>query len=165
MSVSNPFEQINERLDQIQKSLIAWFSKQENREKQPDRTYSADFLTLPEVAIILKKPIGTVRGYIHSRGLPAKRLGKPYLVRKDDFTEWHSKWQGVHNRDTMAIRKILQQDWQLKPSDNSNSYLQYRLGTDGSIYEFMQKGRFYSLQKSEVLKLNNIDDFDDNNTS
>lgn len=65
----------------------------------------------------------------------------------------------------MAIRKILQRDWQLKPSDNSNSYLQYRLGTDGSIYEFQQKGRFYSLQKNEVLKLNNIDDFDDNNTS
>lgn len=101
MSVNNPFEQINERLDQIQKSLIAWFSKQENREKQPDRTYSADFLTLPEVAIILKKPIGTVRAYIHSRGLPAKRLGKPYLVRKDDFTEWLSEWQATETQNDL----------------------------------------------------------------
>lgn len=95
MSADNPFEQINERLDQIQKYLIAWFSKQENNDRQPDRTYSDDFLTLPEVAIILKKPIGTVRGYIHSRGLPAKRLGKPYLVRKDDFTQWLSEWQSA----------------------------------------------------------------------
>ncbi|HMR85226.1 MAG TPA: hypothetical protein PKE30_18910 [Niabella sp.] len=81
-----------------------------------------------------------------------------------DMQDWLQK-KSIHNRDTMAIRKILQRDWQLKPADNSNSYLQYRLGTDGSIYEFQQKGRFYSLQKSEVLKLNNIDDFDDNNTS
>ncbi len=101
MSVNNPFEQINERLDQIQKSLIAWFSKQESNKNQQERTYSADFLTLPEVAIILKKPIGTVRGYIHSRGLPARRLGKPYLVRKDDFTEWLSEWQAAETQTAL----------------------------------------------------------------
>lgn len=94
MSVVNPFDQINEKLDQIQKCMIAWFSKQESPTKpQSDRTYSEDFLTLPEVAAILKKPIGTIRRYVHFRGLPAKRLGKPYLIKKQDLAAWLENWQ------------------------------------------------------------------------
>jgi excisionase family DNA binding protein len=94
MSVVNPFDQINEKLDQIQKCMIAWFSKQENIvQPQSDRTYSEDFLTLPEVAAILKKPIGTIRRYVHFRGLPAKRLGKPYLIKKQDLAVWLENWQ------------------------------------------------------------------------
>lgn len=81
-----------------------------------------------------------------------------------DLQDWLQK-KGVHSRDAAVIRKILQQEWKLKPSENSNSYLQYRLGSDGSIYEFMQKGRFYSIKKTEILKLNNLDDFDDKDTS
>ncbi|WP_346239618.1 helix-turn-helix domain-containing protein [Niabella insulamsoli] len=98
MSVINPFDDINDKLDQIQKSLIAWFSRQEDQAKnQQPRTYSEDFLTLPEVAVILKKPIGTIRRYVHYRGLPAKRLGKPYLVKRQDLKTWLEKWQAEEN--------------------------------------------------------------------
>ncbi|MDH7464136.1 DUF5906 domain-containing protein [Chitinophagaceae bacterium 26-R-25] len=79
-----------------------------------------------------------------------------------DMQDWLQK-KGIHHRDIASIRKILQQEWKLKPADNSNSYLQYRFGSDGIIYEFMQKGRFYAIENKQVLKLNNPDDFDDNN--
>lgn len=81
-----------------------------------------------------------------------------------DMQDWLQK-KGFVQRDITAIRKILQSEWKLQPAGNSNSYLQYRLGTDGNIYEFMQKGRFYTIEKNAVLKLNNLDDFDDSNTT
>jgi hypothetical protein len=39
------------------------------------------------------------------------------------------------------------------PSVNSNAYTQYRLGSDGSIYEYNYKGRYYKLSQKEVLDL------------
>jgi len=33
------------------------------------------------------------------------------------------------------------------------------------IYEFNQKGRYYTLSKKEVLTLNNLDDFDEKSIS
>jgi len=32
------------------------------------------------------------------------------------------------------------------------------------VYEFNQKGRFYSLSHAEVLKLNSLDELDEKNT-
>ena len=55
---------------------------------------------------------------------------------------------------------MLQNTWQLKPTGNSLTYLQYRFGSDGNIYEFTIKGRFYTLSKEKVYSLNNLDDFD-----
>ncbi|MDQ2719708.1 MAG: DUF5906 domain-containing protein [Bacteroidota bacterium] len=78
-----------------------------------------------------------------------------------DMQDWLQR-KGFSNRDFTAIRKVLQGEWKLKPSDNSNAYLQYKIGTDGMIYEYNQKGRFYTIKKNEVLKLNYIDDFDEN---
>lgn len=78
-----------------------------------------------------------------------------------DMQDWLQR-KGFSNRDVNAIRKVLQGEWKLKPSDNSNAYLQYKIGTDGMIYEYNQKGRFYTIKKNEVLKLNYIDDFDEN---
>jgi len=42
-----------------------------------------------------------------------------------------------------------------------NAYMQYRLGSDGSIYEYNYKGRYYKISKNEVLNLYYSDDFDD----
>lgn len=81
-----------------------------------------------------------------------------------DMQEWLQR-KGFFNRDLSAIRKVLQDEWKIKPSSNSNSYLQYRLATDGNIYESNQKGRFYNIPKNEILKQNNLDDFDENSIS
>jgi hypothetical protein len=56
---------------------------------------------------------------------------------------------------------VLQDEWKLEPSANSNSYQQYRITPDGTIHEFTQKGRYYKLSANEIIKLNNPDDFDD----
>jgi len=81
-----------------------------------------------------------------------------------DVQDWLVK-RGWRGQDSAAIRRLLQDGWKLQPSPNSNAYLQYRIGTDGVIYEFNQKGRFYTLSKKEVLTLNNLDDFDEKSIS
>jgi len=81
-----------------------------------------------------------------------------------DVQDWLVK-KGWRGQDSAAIRRLLQDGWKLQPSPNSNAYLQYRIGTDGVIYEFNQKGRFYTLSKIEVLTLNNLDDFDEKSIS
>jgi hypothetical protein len=78
-----------------------------------------------------------------------------------DMQDWLIR-KGIRGYDSVSIRRVLQTDWKLQPSANSNSYQQYRLAVDGSIHESTQKGRFYKLSEKEVLRLNNLDDFDDN---
>ena len=81
-----------------------------------------------------------------------------------DVQDWLLK-KGWRAQDGAAIRRLLQYNWKLQPSPNSNAYLQYRIGLDGVIYEYNQKGRFYTLSKKEILTLNNIDDFDEKKIS
>jgi hypothetical protein len=78
-----------------------------------------------------------------------------------DMQDWLQR-KGINNREANFIKRVLQDEWKLKPSNNSNSYQQFRLGGDGTISEYTQKGRYYTIKKKEVLKHNNIDDFDDN---
>jgi hypothetical protein len=73
-----------------------------------------------------------------------------------DIQEWLQK-KGFKGYDSSSIKRVLQNIWKLKPSENSRIYLQYRLGSDGGIHEYQIKGRFYRLSENEVLKLNNLD--------
>lgn len=77
-----------------------------------------------------------------------------------DMQDW-LKLKCFRGNDSNSIRRILQENWNLKPSSNSNSYLQYRMSTDGSLYEYVHKGRFFRLSKKMVWNLNTFDDFDD----
>jgi hypothetical protein len=70
-----------------------------------------------------------------------------------DVQDWLNR-KGFRNHDTAAIRRVLQNVWNLKPASNSNAYSQYRLASDGSIYEAAQKGRYYTLDAETILKLN-----------
>jgi hypothetical protein len=70
-----------------------------------------------------------------------------------DIQDWLNK-KGFRNMDTTSIRRILQNKWNLKPSSNSNSYTQYRIGGDGRIFPTLQKGRYYSLDVNTVMNLN-----------
>ncbi len=64
-----------------------------------------------------------------------------------------------------VLEKCCRTTWKLAPSENSNAYTQYRLGRDGSIYEYNYKGRYYKLSKNEILNLYYSDDFDDKSVS
>ena len=79
-----------------------------------------------------------------------------------DMQEWLQR-KLFNNRDLAAIRKVLQDEWKLKPSSNSNSYNQYRIGFDGTISKYNHKGRFYTIEIRDILKHNNIDDLDEKN--
>lgn len=81
-----------------------------------------------------------------------------------DMQDWLSK-KGFRGYETNPIKRVLQNVWNLKPTDNSLAYLQYKLGADGMVYEYNQKGRFYKVILKEVLRLNNIDDFDEKSIS
>jgi hypothetical protein len=78
-----------------------------------------------------------------------------------DMQAWLQK-KGFRNYDSNSIKSVLQDGWKLKPVSNSLTYLQYRLGGDGNIYESQQKGRFYTMTKKRVLDLNNFDELDEN---
>jgi hypothetical protein len=81
-----------------------------------------------------------------------------------DMQEWLQK-KGFRGYDSNSIKKVLQDTWGLAPSENSNAYTQYRLGSDGSIYEYHYKGRYYKLSQKEVLNLHYSDDFDEKSIS
>ncbi|MEO5996576.1 MAG: hypothetical protein ABIN89_07600 [Chitinophagaceae bacterium] len=74
-----------------------------------------------------------------------------------DMQDWLLR-KGFRGHDSVSIRRVLQNDWNLLPSANANSYQQYRIAVDGRIHESTRKGRFYKLTEKEVLKLNNLDD-------
>jgi Family of unknown function (DUF5906) len=77
-----------------------------------------------------------------------------------DIQDWLVK-KGFRNHDTTSVRSVLQNTWQLKPEANSLTYLQFKLGTDGILYEFNNTGRFYTVSEKDVLKLNNLDEPDE----
>jgi hypothetical protein len=81
-----------------------------------------------------------------------------------DMQDWLQK-KGFRGYDSNSIKKVLQDTWRHTPSENSNAYTQYRLGSDGSIYEYNYKGRYYTLSQKEVLNLHFFDDFDDRSIS
>jgi len=70
-----------------------------------------------------------------------------------DVQDWMIR-KGIRNQDTTAIRRILQNVWNLKPAPNSNAYTQYKFSTENNIYEAPSKGRFYTMSLEMILKLN-----------
>lgn len=77
-----------------------------------------------------------------------------------DIRDWLNR-KGVGRYDSQKIRTVLQEEWKLQPESNSNSYQQYRMALDGSLYEYTYKGRFYTLEYNAALKLQNPDETDE----
>lgn len=61
-----------------------------------------------------------------------------------DAVNWLSA-RGLKNVSSVQIKHLLQNDWELKPVSNSNSYTQYILLPDGRVSETKNKGRFYQI--------------------
>ena len=87
MQTSNPFELIISRLDQLQVTVNSLADT--NHKQVPPEIFNPErLLDLPEAAQILRKPVGTVRHYIHSRNLPAMKVGKSYLIKLQALQDW-----------------------------------------------------------------------------
>jgi CRISPR/Cas system CSM-associated protein Csm2 small subunit len=58
--------------------------------------------------------------------------------------------------DLTQLRRLLKRDWKLINQDNSNSYQKIVIWTDGDINLLDAKGRYFTVQKSFLVK--NFDD-------
>ncbi|HEU0227754.1 MAG TPA: helix-turn-helix domain-containing protein [Arachidicoccus soli] len=93
MQTSNPFELILDKLERLQTTVDIMSINAAVKKKQPVPLDPNRIIDLPEAAKILCKPVGTVRGYIHSRSLPAKLVGKSYLIKYSELMQWFETFQ------------------------------------------------------------------------
>jgi excisionase family DNA binding protein len=87
MQTNNPFELILSKLDTLQ-TTVEGLAENMQKSDASSLSSSEQLLDLPEAAKIVKRPVGTVRYYIHHRGLPATRIGKGYLVKLGELLAW-----------------------------------------------------------------------------
>jgi excisionase family DNA binding protein len=99
MHTINPFELILSKLEQLQ-TTVDIISINSPRQKQPEPVDPNRIIDLPEAAKILRKPVGTVRGYIHSRNLPATLVGKGYLIKYSELMNWFETFQNDRPQET-----------------------------------------------------------------
>ena len=87
MQTNNPFDLILSRLDQLQTTVNMMTDHSKNG-PVPAVANPERLLDLTEAAEIVRKPVGTVRYYIHHRNLPATKIGKSYLVKLAELLKW-----------------------------------------------------------------------------
>ena len=76
--MNNPFEAINQRLSNIESLLLDIKHKPEPEDKPEN-------LTVKEAAPLLKVSEQSVIKYIKKGLLPAKFIGRSYLIRREDL--------------------------------------------------------------------------------
>lgn len=106
---SNPFELIIDKLERLQTTVDIMSVNAAVKNKQPSVPPDPNrIINLPEAAKILCKPVGTVRSYIHSKGLPAKLVGKSYLIRYSELMQWFETFDcdTLINTEATATKKM-----------------------------------------------------------
>jgi excisionase family DNA binding protein len=83
MQTTNPFEIILSRLDDLH--FVSGLSVRVAKESAKPAANPERLLDLTEAAQIVRKPVGTVRHYIHHHSLPATKIGKSYLIKLPDL--------------------------------------------------------------------------------
>ena len=106
MQTINPFDLILSRLEQLQSAINVL---SENADKSPTlATPDKDrLLDLAEAAEVVRKPIGTVRHYIHHRNLPAIKIGKSYLIKLEELLVWVNGFQDKKAPEETSMDKML----------------------------------------------------------
>ncbi|WP_439585196.1 primase-helicase family protein [Dyadobacter bucti] len=61
--------------------------------------------------------------------------------------------RGMRGIDSTQIKRVLQTEWGLKPSPNSNAYTRYTLLSDSSVFESQHRGRYYQIDQDQLDKL------------
>jgi len=106
MQTTNPFEIILSRLDDLQlaiNSISAKATKENAKAADPER-----LLDLTEAAQIVRKPVGTVRHYIHHRGLPATKIGKSYLIKLSELLSWVDEFNKKDETESTPFNRMLE---------------------------------------------------------
>ena len=109
MPTENPFDAILIKLDRLQTTVNDLNSKVSVKETHTTAPDPNRLVDLPEAAILVKKPVGTVRYYIHHRNLPAKKIGKSYVIKYNDLMAWIETFdEDGQDTDLGATSKILE---------------------------------------------------------
>jgi excisionase family DNA binding protein len=103
MQTTNPFEIILSRLDQLQFSIDT-ITVRTNKESLKPATDSERLLDLIEAAQIVRKPVGTVRHYIHHRNLPATKIGKSFLIKYSELIRWVEEFKKTNTQEDPLTR-------------------------------------------------------------
>ena len=74
----NPFESIEKRLESIEQLLVQ-FTPLLEEESKPENC------TVREASIILKVSEQSIHNYIKKGHLPAKKIGRAYLIKRSDI--------------------------------------------------------------------------------
>jgi excisionase family DNA binding protein len=88
MPTENPFDVILLKLDHLQSTVNDLTTKVATKNDTKEIIDPNRLVDLPEAAKLVKKPVGTVRHYIHHRNLPAKRIGKSFIIKYSDLMAW-----------------------------------------------------------------------------
>lgn len=92
MQTANPFELILSKLDQLQ-TTVNNLTDNNQKSTSPRMADPERLLDLSEAAEIVRRPIGTVRYYIHHRNLPATKVGKGYLIKLCELLQWFDEFR------------------------------------------------------------------------
>jgi excisionase family DNA binding protein len=106
MQTTNPFEIILSRLDELQvsiNSISAKAARESTKPANPER-----LLDLTEAAQIVRKPVGTVRHYIHHRNLPATKIGKSYLIKLGELLSWVDEFNKKPEIEDTPFNRMLE---------------------------------------------------------
>ena len=101
MQTNNPFDLILSRLDQLQ-TIVNELAENTLKPASPPLSSPERLLDLAEAAQIVRRPIGTVRYYIHNRNLPATKIGKGYLVKLGELLSWVEEF----NKSTKVVGPV-----------------------------------------------------------
>ena len=106
MQTNNPFDLILSRLDQLQ-TTVNTLSENAQKSSAIPATNPDRLLDLSEAAEVMRKPVGTVRHYIHHRQLPAIRVGKSYLIKLNELLDWINRFKEADVKESAGLNPML----------------------------------------------------------
>jgi hypothetical protein len=106
MQTINPFELILTKIEQLQ-TTVNTLSENSKKSTKPQNESPDRLLDLPEAADIVRKPVGTVRYYIHHRNLPAIKVGKSYVVKLSALLLWVEEFSRKGGAETTSGNLML----------------------------------------------------------
>ena len=106
MQTNNPFDLILSMLDQLQ-TTVNTLSENAQKSSAIPATNPDRLLDLSEAAEVVRKPVGTVRHYIHHRQLPAIRVGKSYLIKLNELLDWVNRFKEADVKESADLSPML----------------------------------------------------------
>lgn len=108
MQTVNPFELILSKLDQLQTTINNLADSSQNSTETRLGADSDRLLDLSEAAEIVRRPIGTVRYYIHHRNLPATKVGKGYLIKLCELLQWFNEFRKKQSTEKSPLAPMME---------------------------------------------------------